>query len=273
MNDKIKPVEKIQFYKACAALLITISFLLISTIITKGTSLYIGTSILSGIAITIIVLSLQEWTVHRYLYHRYHKNFIMKHIYSIHHIGHHSVIFPPERYVTNGEVKRHPIFENDVKELGKSKFSNILTRLSHSGSYILLSCITIIGPCWLITKNGILLISTLVSTIIICHVVVTVHDAIHYPSQHPYMQNQKWFKFLDNHHLIHHIDTEKNVNFLLPICDFLFGTMRFSLSKNEIDKFGTLDLAKKNLLGYSEPAKKVLKTEKISQHTSSIRHF
>ena len=273
MNNKIEPIEKNQFYVACSLLLGTISFLLISTIITKGTSLYIGTSILSGIAITIIVLSLQEWTVHRYLYHRYHKNFIMKHIYSIHHIGHHSVIFPPERYVTNGEVKRHPIFENDVKELGKSKFSNILTRLSHSGSYILLSCITIIGPCWLITRNGILLISTLVSTIIICHVVVTVHDAIHYPSQHPYMQNQKWFKFLDNHHLIHHIDTEKNVNFLLPICDFLFGTMRFSLSKNEIDKFGTLDLAKKNLLGYSEPAKKVLKTEKISQHTSSIRHF
>ena len=79
---------------------------------------------------------------------------------------------------------------------------------------------------WLITKNGILLTSSLVSTIIICHIVVTVHDAIHYPSQHPYMQNQKWFKFLDNHHLIHHIDTEKNVNFLLPICDFLFGTMR-----------------------------------------------
>ena len=138
MTSKIKPVEKIQFYAACSALLITISFLLISTIITKGTSLYMGTSILSGITITIIGLSLQEWTVHRYLYHRYHKNFLMKHIYTIHHIGHHSVIFPPDRYVTNGEVKRHPIFKNDVKELGKSKFSNILTRLSHSGSYIIL---------------------------------------------------------------------------------------------------------------------------------------
>ena len=97
MNNKIEPIEKNQFYVACSLLLGTISFLLISTIITKGTSLYIGTSILSGIAITIIVLSLQEWTVHRYLYHRYHKNFIMKHIYSIYHIGHHSVIFPPRK--------------------------------------------------------------------------------------------------------------------------------------------------------------------------------
>ena len=104
---------------------------------------------------------------------------------------------------------------------------------------------TIIGPCWLITQNSTLLLSTMASTIIICHVVITVHDAIHYPSQHPHMQNQKWFKFLDNHHLIHHINTEKNVNFLLPICDFLFGTIRLSLNEKEINKYGTLYLAKK----------------------------
>ncbi len=121
-------------------------------------------------------------------------------------------------------------------------------------------------------ENRILLTSSLVSTVIICHFVVTVHDAIHYPSQHPYLQNQKWFKFLDNHHLIHHIDTEKNVNFLLPICDFLFGTIRFSLSDNEIDKFGTLDIAKKNLLGHSEPAKEILKKENTSKHRT-ISHF
>ena len=264
MKNKITPLEKIQFFIASAVLLVTISLLLLSTIIAKSTSFYFETSILAGIAITVIGLSLQEWTVHRYLYHRHHKNFLMKHIYTIHHIGHHSVIFPPERYVTNGTVKRHPIFENNIKELGESKSSNFLTRLSHSGSYILLTCMTIIGPFWLITQNSILLISTIVSTIIICHVVVTVHDAIHYPSQHPHIQNQKWFKFLDNHHLIHHIDTEKNVNFLLPICDFLFGTIRLSLSADEINKYGTLDLAKKNPVGYSEPAKDILKIGAIS---------
>ena len=259
MKNKITPLEKNQFYIATTILLVTISLLLISTIISKDTSFYILTSILAGVTITVIGLSLQEWTVHRYLYHRYHKNFLLKHIYTIHHIGHHSIIFPPERYVTNGLVKRHPIFENNVKQLGESRFSNLLTRLSHSGSYILLTFITIIGPCWLITQNSILLISAIATTILICHIVVTVHDAIHYPSQHPHIQNQKWFKFLDNHHLIHHIDTEKNVNFLLPICDFLFGTIRFSLSTNEITRYGTLDLAKKNPVGHSEPAKDILK--------------
>ena len=264
MKNKITPIKKNQIFIASTILLLTISSLLLSTIITKNTSFHIGTSILAGIAITVIGLSLQEWSVHRYLYHRRHKNVLMKHIYTIHHIGHHSVIFPPERYVTNGLVKRHPIFESNIKKLGDSQTSNLFTRLSHSGSYILLTCMTIIGPCWLITQNIILLLSTIISTIIICHVVVTVHDAIHYPSQHPYIQNQKWFKFLDNHHLIHHIDTEKNVNFLLPICDFLFDTIRLSLSAGEINTYGTLDLAKKNPLGYSEPAKDVIKPVTIS---------
>ena len=101
---------------------------------------------------------------------------------------------------------KDPKIEKDITKLGKTPSSNFLTRLSHSGSYILLTCMTIIGPSWLITNNNILLMSTIVATIIICDVVVTVHDAIHYPSQHPIIQNQKWFKFLDNHHFIHHID-------------------------------------------------------------------
>ena len=258
MKNKIMPLGNIRTFISSILLLLVLSSLLFATIITKGTSFYIVTSVFCGITITVIGLSLQEWMVHRYLYHRHHKNHLMKHIYTIHHIGHHSVIFPTERYVTNGPVKRHPIFEKDVTKLGNTESSNFLTRLSHSGSYMLLTCMTIIGPSWLVTHNNILLISIIIATIIICDVVVTVHDAIHYPLQHPRMQKQKWFQFLDNHHFIHHIDTEKNVNFLLPICDFLFGTIKLSLSVDEKRVYGTFNLAKQNPMGYSEPAKYVL---------------
>ena len=258
MKNKIIPLGLNRTLAASIILIITLSSLLFASIVVKNTPYYIITSVFCGVAITIIGLSLQEWIVHRYLYHRHRKNRLMKHIYTIHHIGHHSVIFPTERYVTNGSVKRHPIFEKDITKLGKTPSSNFLTRLSHSGSYILLTCMTIIGPSWLITNNNILLMSTIVATIIICDVVVTVHDAIHYPSQHPIIQNQKWFKFLDNHHFIHHINTEKNVNFLLPICDFLFGTIKLNLSKDEKRIYGTFELAKQNPIGYSEPAKDVL---------------
>ena len=258
MKNKIIPLGLNRTLAASIILIITLSSLLFASIVVKNTPYYIITSVFCGVAITIIGLSLQEWMVHRYLYHRHHKNRLMKLIYTIHHIGHHSVIFATERYVTNGSVKRHPIFEKDITKLGKTPSSNFLTRLSHSGSYILLTCMTIIGPSWLITNNNILLMSTIVATIIICDVVVTVHDAIHYPSQHPIMQNQKWFKFLNNHHFIHHINTEKNVNFLLPLCDFLFGTIKLTLSEDEKRIYGTFELAKQNPIGYSEPAKDVL---------------
>ena len=258
MKNKIIPIGLKRTLAACIILLITLSSLLYASVVGKNTQYYVITSIFCGVAIIIIGLSLQEWMVHRYLYHRHHKNRLMKHIYNIHHVGHHSVIFPPERYVTNGSVKRHPIFEKDITKLGETQSNNFLTRLSHSGSYILLTFMTIIGPSWLITNNNIFLISTIVATIIICYIVVTVHDAIHYPSQHPIIQNQKFFKFLDNHHFIHHICTEKNVNFLLPICDFLFGTIKLNLCEDERKIYGTLELAKQNPIGYSEPAKDVM---------------
>ncbi len=258
MKNKIIPIGLKRTLSACIILLITLSSLLYASVVGKNTQYYVITSVFCGVAIIIIGLSLQEWMVHRYLYHRHHKNRLMKHIYNIHHVGHHSVIFPPERYVTNGSVKRHPIFEKDITKLGETPSNNFLTRLSHSGSYILLTFMTIIGPSWLITNNNIFLISTIVATIIICYIVVTVHDAIHYPSQHPIIQNQKFFKFLDNHHFIHHICTEKNVNFLLPICDFLFGTIKLNLCEDERKIYGTLELAKQNPIGYSEPAKDVM---------------
>jgi sterol desaturase/sphingolipid hydroxylase (fatty acid hydroxylase superfamily) len=34
------------------------------------------------------------------------------------------------------------------------------------------------------------------------------------------------FPFLARHHHLHHLDTEANANFLLPLADWLFGTLR-----------------------------------------------
>ena len=67
MKNKITPIKKNRIFIASTILLLTISSLLLSTIITKNTSFHIGTSILAGIAITVIGLSLQEWSVHRIL--------------------------------------------------------------------------------------------------------------------------------------------------------------------------------------------------------------
>ena len=86
---------------------------------------------------------------------------------------------------------------------------------------------------------------------------VRVHDAIHYPGIYPFLDSQLWFRFLDRHHYIHHVDTEANVNFLLPLADWLFGTMRRTLTPEELAIHGPLDEAKACPIGMSEPAREV----------------
>jgi hypothetical protein len=58
------------------------------------------------------------------------------------------------------------------------------------------------------------------------------------------LHRQGWFLFLDRHHYIHHIDTEANVNFLLPLADLLFGTLRPSLTSAEEARHGTWEAAR-----------------------------
>lgn len=47
------------------------------------------------------------------------------------------------------------------------------------------------------------------------------------------LESQAWFRFLSQHHYIHHVDPEANENFLLPLADCFFGTLRLSITEEE----------------------------------------
>lgn len=203
-----------------------------------------------------IAASPWEWLVHRYVYHRVTVPFLRR-IYAIHHMGHHGAIFPTWRYVTNGPVRRHPIGGGSVSELHKAGWRNALIKSGHFMFYMTLGTCVICAPAWLLTGSVPFLIGLYVSLIVVSDLFVRVHDAIHYPGLHPWMERQGWFRFLEVHHYIHHVDMEANVNFLLPLADWLFGTMRRSLTKDETARHGTLQEAKANPAGASEPAVEV----------------
>jgi sterol desaturase/sphingolipid hydroxylase (fatty acid hydroxylase superfamily) len=94
-----------------------------------------------------------------------------------------------------------------------------------------------------------------VSLVVVSNLFITVHDTIHRPGSHRLLEAQPWFRFLDNHHYIHHVDTEANVNFLLPLADWLFGTLRRSLTAEELRLHGSRQEAKAELVGVGEPAR------------------
>ena len=83
---------------------------------------------------------------------------------------------------------------------------------------------------------------------------VVVHDTIHRPGSHRLVEAQPWFAFLDRHHFVHHVDPGANLNFLLPLADWLFGTLRTRLTDDELAAHGTLAEAKAAPRGAGERA-------------------
>jgi hypothetical protein len=111
----------------------------------------------------------------------------------------------------------------------------------------------------------------MVTSAVLSDLFVRVHDAIHYPGKHAYLEAQSWFKFLDRHHYIHHVDTEANVNFLLPLTDWCFGTLRRTLTAEELAKHGSWEEAKAHPIGASEPARLVAKPRRAEGCRERLR--
>jgi hypothetical protein len=213
-------------------------------------------AVLAGVVYTTVLASLLEWLVHRYVYHRKWLPFARR-IFEIHHRGHHFVIFPTWRYVTNGPVRRHPILNEGVRTLHSAGWRSHLIKLSHFGFYMTIGLLVVWPPAWLLTHNLAFLTGIMTVSVVFSELFVRVHDAIHYPGIHPFLESQRWFRFLDRHHYIHHVDTEANVNFLLPLADWLLGTMRRTLTLEELALHGPLEEAKARPVGMSEPAREV----------------
>ena len=54
------------------------------------------------------------------------------------------------------------------------------------------------------------------------------------PGSHRIVEADPWFRFLDRHHYIHHVALGANLNFLLPLADLLFGTLRRQMTPEEL---------------------------------------
>jgi len=50
------------------------------------------------------------------------------------------------------------------------------------------------------------------------------HYLMHKPSI-PWIERSRYFRFLERHHRIHHVRMDRNLNVLVPIADFVLGTL------------------------------------------------
>lgn len=247
-------IDRLRFSIVTAALLaVCAGLVLLVRAVAPGGDSALPVAVVSGILFTLIPASVIEWLVHRYIYHR--KRFgPLAQIFRIHHRGHHAAIFPTWRYTTNGTVRRHPVSELDVSRLYPAGWRNLISKTAHFAFYMALGSVFILTPGWLLTRSVAFSLTLVATLALLSDLFVRVHDAIHYPGQFKLVEAQPWFPFIDRHHFIHHVDMEANVNFLLPLADWCYGTLRTSLTEAEIAKHGTLAQAKSRPIGHSEPA-------------------
>lgn len=178
-----------------------------------------------GVAVTALVFSVWEWGFHRYLYHR-DRGGLLRPLFVTHQREHHLVYFPPWRLVSDtwddGSAGAHPSVWTPVASTLLGRPVVVSDRLVYLVSGVGgIGC----GGALLSGQPGFLW-GTCAAGIAITLTFTRVHAAIHHPGSHRWIERLPWFPFLARHHYLHHLDMDSNANFLLPLADWLFGTLR-----------------------------------------------
>ena len=178
-----------------------------------------------GMAVAALVFSVWEWAFHRYLYHR-DRGGLLRPLFLTHQRDHHHVYFPPWRLVSDswgdGSKGAHPSVWTPVASALLGRKVTVSDRLV----YLVLGAGVIGGGGALVSGHLAFLGGTCVAGVAITLTFTRTHAAIHHPGSHRLIERLPWFPFLARHHYQHHLDEESNANFLLPLADWLFGTLR-----------------------------------------------
>jgi multisubunit Na+/H+ antiporter MnhB subunit len=208
-----------------------------------------------GAALVPMVASVLEWFVHRFVYHQAVLA-PLRAIFTVH-TAHHYAFFPTWRYTTSGPARRLSI-RLRTPDIHAAAWRNAGVRAAHFGWYMAIGVMVIWIPAWLLTADVAFLAGIVVASMVVSNLFIVVHDTIHRPGSHRLVEAQPWFAFLDRHHYIHHVSLGANLNFLLPLGDLLFGTLRTELTASELERHGPLDAAKVRPLGVGERARAVI---------------
>lgn len=204
-----------------------------------------------GLMVIPLVASPLEWFVHRFVYHEA----VLAPLGPVAtvHAAHHHAYFPTWRYVTGGPARRLAV-RRRAPSIHTSPWRNAAVRAAHTGWYLGIGAVLVWLPAWLATNDVAFLAGLVVASCVVANLFVVVHDTVHRPGSHRLVEARSWFAFLDRHHWVHHVDLGANLNFLLPLADWLFGTLRTDLTPDELAAHGTLAAAKAVRRGEGERA-------------------
>ena len=201
-------------------------------------------TIIAGVLFTVPLCSLGEWLIHGVLYHAPLPG--LEFIQKIHHNGHHFTLFPPSNYVQTSSPYEFMRFRKPFIpfQMADNAFDNFLTKWSQVAIHFVTGIPLIMLPAWLASGDATFTVSVLGTLALISWLLTHVHGVIHTP-RNRWIERQSWFQWLDRHHYIHHVDITANINFMLPVCDFLFGTQKWELTAKEAAGYPSFETAKR----------------------------
>lgn len=207
----------------------------------------LAVSLAIGVLVTLVIGSIVEWVVHRWIMHRPSRLPVLRLAYEHHHRAHHWVNFPPDQYIQTGPVQYVPLWTGRLDRVATTWVAWGVTVAAHLAFYAVFAVALVVLPAWLWSGNSAFAWSVTATAVVVLFLFVHAHDAMHYPGLSP-LERFAFFKWLDHHHYIHHIDTRANTNFLLPLGDLLFGTLRRTLTAEELRRWPSYEEARRRLV-------------------------
>jgi hypothetical protein len=189
-------------------------------------------SLALGLAVTVLLFSAWEWATHRYVYHRVLLP-ALRPAFLTHHRDHHWRFFPPWRFTRHDIVDGSPQGHPSVWSRIASRVLSHPVTVSDRWVYFLFGAGIVGGGLGVLTRNPAFLLGIALASAAIARLFGEVHGAIHHPGTRPWLERRTLFALLRHHHYIHHADTEANANFLVPLADWAFGTLRRTLTDQE----------------------------------------
>lgn len=180
-------------------------------------------SVACGAAAMLLVSSIAEWLVHGGLMHRRSRLPLLRLAYDLHHRAHHWVHYPPDRYL-RAEVTYVPLVPHAPERVCRTRLETAVAAAGQAAFYALFAAPPL-ALAWLATGGPAFTLAAACVAGAFIVLAVHVHGAVHCPGASP-LERFAWFRALDRHHHVHHIDTRANVNFLCPLVDALAGTLR-----------------------------------------------
>jgi len=155
----------------------------------------------------LIYASFFEWFAHRYVMHQ--RRFLLGFVYHGHAHVHHGTYRGDRSFEADGPVR--------LSDVTLRWFSFPAILLIHFPVMFLFQSAT-----------GLATVYGGIAAVIVYYAAFEyTHYLMHVPSGHP-IEGARWFRFLREHHRLHHTYKKRNFNVLFPLADLLLGTLMTS---------------------------------------------